>query len=151
MASSVTLSRTSTREARACRATFVSASPTTTTSWSATSAGTSDESSLSMMTEGANPSAGVTASAAAVRRSWRLASGGVVAWSAKIVERISRMVSSRSFTASSTRERTISFSMCLVVLMSVIADAKIRWMTTSCRSRAMRSRSSSTATRRPSS
>ncbi|CPU65555.1 Uncharacterised protein [Mycobacteroides abscessus] len=66
--------------------------------------------------------------------------------SAKIVDRICRIVSSRSETVSSMRVRAFGSLTSGCTLMSVMADAKRRWMTTSCRSRAIRSRSSSTPT-----
>lgn len=68
-------------------------------------------------------------------------------WSAKIAVRISWMVTSSSSTALPTPRRTSGTSDPRWALSSSIPVANSRWMTRSCRSRAIRSRSSYTASR----
>ncbi len=65
----------------------------------------------------------------------------------KIADLMILMVSSRSSTARSTRSDASGWSMKRPALCSVIPVANSRWMARSCRSRAIRSRSCSTAIR----
>lgn len=65
--------------------------------------------------------------------------------SPKIVDRMILMVSSRSSTARPTRSAAPSCSTSRAALCKVIPVAKSRWIARSCRSRAIRSRSSSSA------
>ncbi len=91
------------------------------------------------------PRALSTRSTTWARRLGELSSRGVCR--AKMVERICRMVVSSSSMALCSREEASGRSTSRTVLIRVIATANSRWMTTSCRSLAMRSRSSSTPSR----
>ncbi len=142
-------STTSARSARACRAMLVSASESTATTWSAVSLGTSVSIRPAIRTLGANPSTGAASptTRTARARSRPVPSLPSAGWERrpKMVERMIFMVSSRSSTARSTRSEASLCSMNRPALCSVMPVANSRWMARSCRSRAMRSRSSRTA------
>ena len=132
-------------DALACRTTLDSASRSTASRCSAIRGGTSLSSRPSMLSPGMKPRwprAPSTRSDDLRAQARRRRPRGELC-SAKIVERICRMVPSSSSMAFCTRADASGRSTSRTVLISVIATANSRWMTTSCRSLAIRSRSSS--------
>ena len=141
---------TSTRRAAACRATLDSASRSTASISSATRAGTRASSRPSIRSHGAKPSARVISSVMAAIRA--CTPGGSApasprSWSRKIAARMSLIVSSSSSTACWTRPAASAPGISDVAPCSDMPVANSRWMTRSCRSRAIRSRSAYSATR----
>ena len=137
---------TSTCVAPACRAALESDSRSAVSRCSVISSGTMVSSAPSSCSEGANPSAAAISCATKrtlARSAAGLASGWV--WSAKIAERISLIVSSSASTDRLIRSATSGTLIIEVTPCSDMPVAYSRWMTRSCRSLAIRSRSSKTA------
>jgi hypothetical protein len=134
---------TSARLAPACLAMLDSASRSTASACSVSSSLFSVRSPAPSRSDGAKPSIAVISS---TRRTMPARgsdgmSAASLACSAKMAPRISLMVSSMSSTARDTRSATSGLVIIGMVPCNDIPVAYSRWMTRSCRSRAIRSRS----------
>ena len=128
------------------RIALLTASRTTATACAPTSAGTTVSTGPAMRTDGVTPEP--AAASAAVSRSWRRRpprSSSLTVCRSKIAVRISRTVVSKSWTACSIRLCTAGSPDRRKVLCRDSPVANSRWITWSCRSRAMRSRSANTS------
>ncbi len=138
------VTETSARFASACRATLLRASPMTAITWSATARGTSVSISPSIRSAGVNPRAGAASSIAWTTRVRSVGPPLELPCSRrpKMVERMILMVESRSSIARPSRSAAPGCSTSGRALCRVIPVANSRWTARSCRSRAIRSRSS---------